>query len=1131
LVIVSSASNASPIAPGSLATIYGANLASGTAVGTQTSQGGYPLQLAGATVAVDGASAQLLYASPGQINFVVPESTRTGSLTITVDDGKGGLKQSGSADVSLTAPAIFVLDANRTGAAINAVTYALGPFEVTTPSNPGSDKATRLAIYATGLRYAGNSSRTPGLNVASAVNVTAYDSSDTATPLKVEYAGAALGYAGLDQLNVVLPGEFQSGGLYRLQVSADSRTSNQATISVLATLVSGGLSSLTVNPASVLSGGVATGTVTLSAAAPGGGTVVSLQVSDASLGSVPPTVTIAAGQNTANFTFVAKVVSTTQTVAITAKTGDSSRTTSVTVAAPPKQCANIAGTWSVTETGKLTCTLTKGGVSETGTESLRGSGSVLISQVGCEVSYTPPNLTASVGQLNALRAGTIDGSNVKFSGLLAVSASAAYETNTLSATGSLSNGVINMTSSGTVTGSGYIDGEVVRFSCTQASTGTMRATTFTTNLDSITLSPASVSSGAVAVGTLTLSHAAGSSIMYTGIESSDTAVASVDASVPVQPGQRTGTFRILANAVTSPQTVLISAVYGLERRTVTLTVNPRSSGDAAPSGAGFVSIPAGEFMMGCSTSDTKCQKWEYPVHGVRITKQFELGQFEVTQAEWDAVMGTNPSDPVSTLMRPNLPVGYISWDDAQHFLARLNARLDGYRYRLPTEAEWEYAARAGTVGPWYDNLDNIAWYMRNAGFGYYPVGQKLPNAWGLYDMIGNASELVQDFWSDSYPASTQTDPQGPSTGSAHVLRGGSVRVNEYKARASYREFASSSSESGPSDGFRYVREPVSVSNSLVSLAVSPSSVQSGSNVTVTVTVARDAPAWGTAIALASSDEFVAVAPPSVTIAPGQTSVTFIVKSKAVPTPQAAVITASLGAETRTASIFVNPKAGTRSGNALVGMDFVSIPTGSFEMGCSVGDTTCTSNEKPRHTVRITKQLEMSRYEVTEAQWYAVMGTYAYLAYTDLPYVTGWPQAQMFFEKLNARADGYRYRMPTEAEWEYAARAGTTGAYYGNPASIAWYGANSASVSHPVGMKQPNSWGLYDMLGNVAEWVQDWYGNYSPALAVDPTGPPVKVSESQVERGGSFSSGSLRVSSRTWGLGASGIRCVRERIAP
>ncbi|HMV43018.1 MAG TPA: SUMF1/EgtB/PvdO family nonheme iron enzyme [Leptospiraceae bacterium] len=202
-------------------------------------------------------------------------------------------------------------------------------------------------------------------------------------------------------------------------------------------------------------------------------------------------------------------------------------------------------------------------------------------------------------------------------------------------------------------------------------------------------------------------------------------------------------------------------------------------------GMEFVLIPAGEFMMGCSEEENKCFDSEKPAHKVRITKPFYMGKFEVTQGQWKAVMGTNPSNYKDC--GDNCPVEQVSWNDVQEFIKKLNSK-EGKKYRLPTEAEWEYVARAGTTTKYYSNdLDSIAWYDKNSGRKTHPVGQKKPNAFGLYDMSGNVSEWCEDWYHGGYYGeSPSNDPAGPSSSSNRVLRGGSWYYSVDLMRSSYR---------------------------------------------------------------------------------------------------------------------------------------------------------------------------------------------------------------------------------------------------------------------------------------------------------------------------------------------------------
>jgi formylglycine-generating enzyme required for sulfatase activity len=224
-------------------------------------------------------------------------------------------------------------------------------------------------------------------------------------------------------------------------------------------------------------------------------------------------------------------------------------------------------------------------------------------------------------------------------------------------------------------------------------------------------------------------------------------------------------------------------------------------------GMEFVLIPSGEFLMGGDKNWEDANDDETPRHKVTISKAFYLGKYEVTQAQCVAVMGSNPSPGRG--WRTN-PVTMVSWEVVQEFIRRLNQKEGTNAYRLPTGAEWEYAARAGAetaycFGDDADQLGQYAWYNSNSGFRPHPVGQLNPNTWGLYDMHGNVEEWCQDWW-DFYPQDPIQDPQGPTSGFARVLRGGSWTDDTIKCRSASRN-------SWPPDkhfatiGFRLVRTP------------------------------------------------------------------------------------------------------------------------------------------------------------------------------------------------------------------------------------------------------------------------------------------------------------------------------------
>jgi formylglycine-generating enzyme required for sulfatase activity/streptogramin lyase len=212
----------------------------------------------------------------------------------------------------------------------------------------------------------------------------------------------------------------------------------------------------------------------------------------------------------------------------------------------------------------------------------------------------------------------------------------------------------------------------------------------------------------------------------------------------------------------------------------------------------FVPVPPGEFFMGSEEGSAD----EGPRHRVRITRRFEMGRCEVTQDEWTLVIGKNPS--AFEFRGGDLPVVNVSWDDTEEFLRRLEMLDPTHRYRLPTEAEWEYACRAGaSADP--ANLEDYAWFGDKAFFTTHPVGTKRPNGWGLHDMYGNVAEWCRD-WYDRfyYSRSIDVDPPGPSNGSDRVVRGGDYRMRANAFRATERRAWSPTTRANGL-GFRLVR--------------------------------------------------------------------------------------------------------------------------------------------------------------------------------------------------------------------------------------------------------------------------------------------------------------------------------------
>ena len=199
----------------------------------------------------------------------------------------------------------------------------------------------------------------------------------------------------------------------------------------------------------------------------------------------------------------------------------------------------------------------------------------------------------------------------------------------------------------------------------------------------------------------------------------------------------------------------------------------------------MVRVEAGTFTMGATAEMEFPFDDEKPAHQVTLTNDYYMGKYEVTQALWKAVMGNNPSN----FKGNNLPVETVSWDDCQKFISELN-RITGKTFRLPTEAEWEYAARGGNKSRGYqysgsNNLSDVAWYDKTSKHKTHAVGTKQPNELGIYDMSGNVYEWCQD-WRGSYSSSSQVNPTGANSGYNRVHRGGGWSIIAGSCRSSYR---------------------------------------------------------------------------------------------------------------------------------------------------------------------------------------------------------------------------------------------------------------------------------------------------------------------------------------------------------
>ena len=483
----------------------------------------------------------------------------------------------------------------------------------------------------------------------------------------------------------------------------------------------------------------------------------------------------------------------------------------------------------------------------------------------------------------------------------------------------------------------------------------------------------------------------------------------------------------------------------------------------------LVLVPPGKFLMGTKekpfdpfTNNKPEQSLtnEQPQHEVIISKPFYLGKYEITQEQWYKIMNTNPS----VVKGRTLPVTNISFKECKEFIKKLNNNSPR-EFRLPTEAEWEYSCRAGTTTA-YSFGDEItpkdANYIDSNIGTPVAVGSYKPNAFGLYDMHGNVSEICND-WYGPYTKTTQTDPFGPNNGDERVVRGGS-----------YFEQALRKKNLPPPNGFPEIKPPAfnsknnfqgftpqentrltSSGRSFLGGNNSPSHYMTDATIGFRLTAAKD-----------------------------------IVNK----TPLAKITLESPFTETdaketqkKVGAILSREIEEKESIGKGLKLDMVLIPAGSFLRNSG-------SNEKE---ITITKSFYIGKFEITQEQWLALMSTNispqkgARLSVTNV----SWDDCQEFIKKLNAKTNG-GYRLPTEAEWEYACRAGSTELQSKE---------NNSQINKllPVGSNKPNAFGLYDMHGYF-EWCNDWYESDIKDSNTDPVGP--KSGTTRVLRSGSLLKG-------------------------
>ena len=489
----------------------------------------------------------------------------------------------------------------------------------------------------------------------------------------------------------------------------------------------------------------------------------------------------------------------------------------------------------------------------------------------------------------------------------------------------------------------------------------------------------------------------------------------------------------------------------------------------------MVFVEGGTFVMGCNLKQNSggivfvCDSAENPAHKVKLSN-FYLGKFEVTQQLWNAVMGTTVQQQRDLINRnwkiysegDRYPMYYISYKECEQFCETLNQLLyeqlpEGYRFTLPTEAQWEYAARGGNKSKSYifsgsHNINKVAWWVENSKKNICEVGRKFSNDLGIYDMSGNVWEWCRDwFEADYYTYASTTNPQGPLSGAQRILRGGAWNNKEWHSRVTTRSFYEPAARSA-NLGFRIALEPAKDLFDIKSL--------------------KDAVK---------------------NFSPKYTS-----------------------AKNR------NFKIGDLS------FEMVFVEGGTFTMGCISDPEDCFENEEPTHSVTLS-DFYVGKWQVTQQLWEKVMGTTLIEQRNLLDstlalhgegnlhpmYFINYNECQAFCEKLNQLLEkqlpeGYKFSIPSEAQWEYAARGGKKSKGYpysggDNVGKVAWYEEFSNELTHEVGTKKKNELGIYDMSGNVWEWCIDFFDGfyYNYSISTDPTGPVYGYERSL--RGGSWRS--------------------------